>query len=140
MHYESGSIDHEGIFTKKRERSQIQESGREVFEYGNGALAHHMIKDLEDLLAKNTPYCNELIAAAIIKAIDPKPLRLFASRWEKLYLSKLIDVSLTPKHLSSVFGCIGEDIHMWYDLFSKFATKEDLLLYDLTSSLHIQIT
>ena len=87
-----GSIDHDGIFRKKRERSRIQESEREVFEYGNGALAHHMIKDLESLLAKNTPYCNELIATAIIKAIDPKPLRLFASRWEKLYLSKLIDV------------------------------------------------
>jgi hypothetical protein len=39
-----GSIDHDGIFTKKRVRSLIQESGREVFEYGNGALAHHMIK------------------------------------------------------------------------------------------------
>ncbi len=54
-------------------------------------------------------------------------------RWEKLYLSKLIDVSLTPKHLSSVLSSIGEDIHMWYDLFSKLATKGDLLLYDLTS-------
>jgi len=30
-------------------------------------LAHHMIKDLKDLLAKNTPYCNELIAAALIE-------------------------------------------------------------------------
>ena len=73
-----------------------------------------MIKYLEDLLAKNTPYCNELIATAIIKTIDPKPLRLFASRWEKLYLSKLIDVSLTPKHLSSVISSIGRDIHIWY--------------------------
>ena len=91
-----------------------------------------MIKDLEDLLA-NTPYCNELIATAIIKAIDPKPLRLFASRWEKLYLSRLIDVSLTPKHLSSVLSSTGRDIHIWYDLFSKLATREDILLYDLTS-------
>ena len=65
-----GSIDHDGVFRKKRVRSQIQESEREVFEYGNGALAHHMIKDLEDLLTKNTPCCNELIATAIIKAID----------------------------------------------------------------------
>ena len=92
-----------------------------------------MIKDLEDLLAKNMYYCNELIATAIIKAIDPKPLRLFASRWEKLYLSKLIDVSLNPKHLSSVLSSTGRDIHIWYDLFSKLATKEDILLYDLTS-------
>ena len=127
-----GSIDHEGVFTRKKARSRVQESKREVFEYGNGALAYHMIKDLEDILA-NTPFCNELLAFAIIKAIDPMPLRLCASRWEKLYLSKLIDVSLTPKHLSSVLSSIGEDIHTWYDLFSKLVTKEDLLLYDLTA-------
>ena len=29
-----------------------------------------MMKDLEYLLAKNTPYCNELIAAAIIRGYD----------------------------------------------------------------------
>lgn len=127
-----GSIDHQGIFMKRKERLKIQESEREVFEYGNCALAYHMVKDLEDLL-KDFPYCKELIAIAIIKAIDPKPLRMFASRWEKLYLSKQIDVSLTPKHLSSVLSNIGGDISLWYNLFSKLANKEDLLLYDLTS-------
>ena len=114
-------------------RSHIQESRREVFEYGNCALAYHLIEDIEDLLAETTPYCREIIVSAIIKAIDPKPLRLFASRWEKFYLSKQIDVSLSPKHLSSVLQNIGKDIHTWYDLFSKLATKDDLLLYDLTS-------
>ncbi|MCW3142036.1 MAG: hypothetical protein N2V72_07710 [Methanophagales archaeon] len=69
-----GSIDHEGVFTRKKARSRVQESKREVFEYGNGALAYHMIKDLEDILA-NMPFCNELLAFAIIKAIDPMPLR-----------------------------------------------------------------
>ena len=73
-----------------------------------------MIKDPEGLLAKNTPYCNELIATAIIKAIDPKLLRLFASKWEKLYLSKLIDASLTLRHLSSALSSTGRDIHIWY--------------------------
>lgn len=128
-----GSIDRDGIFKKKRMRSHIQESRREVFEYGNCALAYHLIEDIEDLLAETTPYCREIIVSAIIKAIDPKPLRLFASRWEKFYLSKQIDVSLSPKHLSSVLQNIGKDIHTWYDLFPKLATKDDLLLYDLTS-------
>jgi len=128
-----GSIDHDGIFTKKRTRSRIQESGREVFEYGDGALARHLIKDVEDLLAEATPHSSELIAAAIIKAIDPKPMRLLASRWEKLYLSRQVDVSLSPKHISSVLSSIGENVQIWYDLFSKFATIDDLLLYDLTA-------
>ena len=59
-----GSIDHDGVFTGKRVKSQIQESGREIFEYGNGKLAHHLIKDVEDILAELTPYSNELIGAA----------------------------------------------------------------------------
>ena len=128
-----GSIDRDGVFTKRRVRSHIQESHHEIFEYGNGMLARHLIKDVEDILVEETPYCNELISAAIIKAIDPKPLRLFDSRWEKFYISKLIDVSLSPKHLSSVLRSVGEDIHLWYDLFSKLTEKDDLLLYDLTS-------
>ena len=128
-----GSIDRDGVFKKRRTRSHIQESGHEIFEYGNGMLASHLLKDIEGILSEQTPYCNELISAAIIKAIDPKPLRLFASRWEKLYTSRLIDVSLCPKHLSSVLSSVGEDIHLWYDVFSKLTTKDDILLYDLTS-------
>lgn len=129
----AGSIDHDGVFKKKRARTQIQESRREVFEFGNCMLAHYLIKDIEDLLAERTPYCKELIAAAIIKAIDSKPLRLFSSQWEKFYISKKIDVSLSPKHLSAVLCNIGGNIHMWYELFSKLAIDDDLLLYDLTS-------
>jgi len=115
-------------FRKKRGRSRIQESGREVFEYGNGALAHHMI--LEDLLA--TPYCNELIATAIIKAIDPKPLRPFASLGEAslficqpLYEESLMtnvglkDPGLKHRVLTPRWDC-DDDIVISWRLAEKF--------------------
>ena len=128
-----GSIDSDGIFTARRVRNGVQESSQEVFEFGNGGLAQYLLHDVEPLLTERTPYARELIAAAIIKAIDPKPLRLVASRWEKLYLSKQLDIRLAPKHLSTVLRHTGEEIQRWYELFAELATADDLLLYDLTA-------
>jgi hypothetical protein len=56
------------------------------------------------------PSAGRFIAAATIKVIDPKPLRLVASRWEKLYFATQRDISLTPKHLSAVLRHTGEEI------------------------------
>ncbi len=128
-----GSIDSDGIFTARRVRNGVQESSREVFEFGNGGLARYLLQDVEPLLTERTPYARELIAAAIVRAIDPKPLRLVASRWEKLYLSKQLDIRLAPKHLSTVLRHTGEEIQRWYELFAGLATADDLLLYDLTA-------
>jgi hypothetical protein len=43
---------------------------REVFEYANGRLAVHLLEDTRDLLAEDTPYADELVAMAVIRAID----------------------------------------------------------------------
>ncbi|MDY6864469.1 MAG: hypothetical protein SVY15_00650 [Halobacteriota archaeon] len=51
-----GSIDRDGVFTKKRLRSHIQESGHEIFEYGNSMLARYLLKDIGDLPSEKTPY------------------------------------------------------------------------------------
>ena len=124
-----GSITPEGIYVPKKQR--VQESKREVFEYANGMLAYHLL-DLEEKLKGYTPHYRELIAAAIIKAIDPKPLRLISSRWEKLYLQKVIDVNLSPKHISSVLRDTGKGVRWWYDFFEELSDGK-LLLYDLTT-------
>ena len=50
-----GSIDPEGLFTARRVRNGIQESGREVFEFGNGGLARYLLRDVETLLTERTP-------------------------------------------------------------------------------------
>ena len=124
-----GSITPEGTYVPKKQR--VQESKREVFEYANGMLAYHLL-DLEEKLKGYTPHYRELIAAAIIKAIDPKPLRLISSRWEKLYLQKVIDVNLSPKHISSVLRDTGKGVRWWYDFFEELSDGK-LLLYDLTT-------
>ena len=125
-----GSITPEGTYIPKKQR--VQESKKEVFEYANGMLAYHFIGDVEEKLKAYTTNYRELIAAAIIKAIDPKPLRLIASRWEKLYLQKEMDVNLSPKHISKVLRDTGKGVRWWYDFFEELSYGK-ILLYDLTT-------
>jgi transposase len=127
-----GVISIDGTFTKKIPRNAIIGTNREIFEYGNGTLAYHYLKDIEKILNELTPYSKEIIAYSIIKAIDSKPLKLLASRWEKLYLSKKITVSLSPKHISSILNDIGTDVSSWYELFSRLSANGDIVIYDLS--------
>ena len=128
-----GTITKDGIFRKKIPRNAIHDTSREVFEFGNGTLAYHLLKDIEEILSELTPCYMEIIAYAIIKSIDSQPLKLLSSRWEKFYLSQQISVSLSPKHISSIFYNIGTEVSMWYELFSKLTKNGDIILYDLTA-------
>ena len=127
-----GSIQSNGLFIPRRVRSSLRETKREVFEYGNGALAHHLLRDAEEML-KDQPNHRTLMACAIIQAIHPTPIRLLASRWEKLHLSTSFPVSLSPRHVSNVLHDTGKNVYWWYDFFSKLMNGSDLLLYDLTA-------
>ena len=128
-----GKITIDGQFREKGKRKRIKQSYREIFEYGNVALAHTLIEDVEKILFEIVPYGQDIIAMAILKAIDPKPLRLLPSQWSKMYLSREIEVNLSPNHTSSLLHQIGTNVSDWYNLFSKLIQKNDLILYDLTA-------
>lgn len=130
-HY--GAITPDGEFIPKTPRTDVQINDREVFEFGNGRVAYHLLEDVHETLEQYTPYADEAIVMAIIRAIDPKPLRLHSSRWEKLYLSQQLDVSVSPKHLSSVLSSIGKGKGWWHEFFRECFEPNDILLYDLTT-------
>lgn len=118
------------MYIPKKQR--VQESKREVFEYANGMLAYHFLMDIEEKLRAYTASYRELIALAIIKAIDPKPIRLTSSRWEKLYLQKEFSVNLSPKNISKILRETGKGVRWWYDFFEELSGNE-FILYDLTT-------
>lgn len=128
-----GAINLEGEYTPKKMKTGFQESKREVYEYGNARLAHRFLEDVEGELRQYTPHAEELIAAAIIRAIDPQPLRLHESRWKKLYLSTEIEAGLSPKRMSHILRDTGLGVEWWHDLFSALVREGDLLFYDLTA-------
>jgi hypothetical protein len=45
------------------------------------------------------PYRDQIIAMAMVKAIDPMPLRMIASRYQKIYISRSLKPDLDPGEL-----------------------------------------
>lgn len=127
-----GSINFEGEFKPKNPQGR-RESKKEVFEYGNGKLAYYFLKEVHEELEKYTPHADELVAAAVIRAVDPKPLRLHESCWADLHLSRDLDVKMSAKHLSKILKATGEGVGWWHKLFQSLINEDDLLLYDLTT-------
>jgi len=128
-----GRIRSDGTFIRKRAKRSLTESKREIFECGNCNLAYHYLKDVEDALKDLTPHYQEIIASAIIKVIDSKPIRLYSSMWEKFSLSNSINANLSPKHVSQMLRDVGKEVTLWYDLFMRLTADNDFLLYDLTA-------
>ena len=130
-----GAITADGVFVGKKTAGHVRESKREVYEYGNAALAHSLLSDAESILkeAGDVPCYRELIACALIRAIAPSPIRLLESRWERFHLSRTMRVNLSPGHVSDVLRDAGRHVTWWYRLFSKLSSEGGLLLYDLTT-------
>ncbi|MEI6242901.1 MAG: transposase [Chlamydiota bacterium] len=127
-----GSIASDGTYIPKHPRTPF--STTKIYEYGNSTLCHTLSSDLTDPL-KNTPYKEELLALSIIRAIDPVPIRLAESRWEKTYHSTKMTVDLSPKHVSNVLAHIGNMVAETYELYGKLSSEGGMLFYDLTSVL-----
>ncbi|MCL4420520.1 MAG: hypothetical protein M1477_02385, partial [Candidatus Thermoplasmatota archaeon] len=99
-----GSIDENGTYRDKRPK-RIFSSSR-IYEYGNSQLVWNLAQDMYTIMEKH-PYRNEVIAMAIVKAIDPVPLRLVSSRFQKLYISRKLKPDLDPDELSRILGYVG---------------------------------
>lgn len=127
-----GTITEDGEFIPKTPQQSIPETNRELFEYANGQLAYALIEDVHETLLEFTPYAEELIAMAIVQAIDPKPLRLHDDRWNRLYLSHQHNVRMGRNHLSTVLKHVGEGKGWWHEFFDTLHDNE-LLLYDLST-------
>jgi transposase len=125
-----GSIDENGTYREKRPKRIYSSSG--VYEYGNSQLVWNLAQDMYNIMEKH-PYRDQIIAMAIVKAIDPMPLRLVASRFQKLYVSRSLKPDLDPDELSRILGYAGNHFPDLYDTFKKLMEPGGLLFYDMTS-------
>ena len=125
-----GSIDNDGTFRPKKEKKIF--SSTAVYEYGNSQLVWNLMHDLYGIMEKH-PYRDQITAMAIVKAIDPMPLRLVSSRFQKLYISRTLKTNLDPDDLSRILGYVGKHFPDLYDMFKKIMEPGGLLFYDMTS-------
>lgn len=125
-----GSINENGTYSEKRQKRIFFSSM--VYEYGNSQLVWNLALDMYGIMEKH-PYRNQIIAMVLVKAIDPMPLRLVASRFQKLYISRSLKPDLNPDDLSRILGYAGNHLPDLYEMFRKLMDPEGLLFYDMTS-------
>ncbi|MCW6171139.1 MAG: transposase [Thermoplasmatales archaeon] len=125
-----GTIHENGTFISKRLKKIF--SSTMVYEYGNSQLVWNLCQDMYTIMEKHL-YRDQIIAMAIVKAIDPMPLRLVSSRFQKLYISRTMKPNLDPDDLSTVLGYVGSHFPDLYGMFRKIMEPGGLIFYDMTA-------
>ncbi len=106
---------------------------RSIFEYGDSLLVYNTLQPLLNQLKSAFPnHYKEIAAMAVVKTIDPQPIKLISSRWSKLHISTLMKPFLSPNKLSETLREIGSDIVNQKMFFEEITGKGDFLLFDLT--------
>jgi len=124
-----GRITPKGVIEKK-----IKNDTRSIFEYGNSELLYLLAHDVIEPLKKSFyDRWKEIIACSIVKTIQPLPLRLIQSRWEKLHISQKIDAALSPNTISEVLRDIGKDYASQKGFFDELMVDSKTLIFDLSS-------
>lgn len=124
-----GRITPDGLVEKRGRRRGV----RSVFEYGNARALWHLAGEIMPSLEKWFPFDYlELLAMGIIRLIQPTPLRLMKSRWEKLYLSREYKASLSPNTLSDKLRRVGSDWASQKGFYEQLLKDSRALVFDLS--------
>ena len=99
-----GSIDENGTYREKRPERIF--SSTMIYEYGNSQLVWNLAQDMYTIMEKH-PYRDQIIAMAMVRAIDPMPLRMIASRYQRLYISRSLKPDLDPDESLKNSGICG---------------------------------
>jgi transposase len=122
-----GKITESGIIRK------VQRNIRTVFEYGNSQIIYNILNDIAAPLRKHFSSANEIMAMASVKAIRNVPLKYIDDAYSKLYMSRLMDASLSHSTIALKLREIGSDIKAQHEFFKEMIEDRNIYLYDLSS-------
>jgi transposase len=125
-----GRITKRGVI----EADRTKHDARLIYEYGNSRFVTSLIEDLVNPLREAFPEdYREIIAMGIVKLLQPTPLKLVKSRWEKLHLSTELDASLSPNTLSEKLRRVGVDVIGQKQFFEHLLKGNGVLVFDMSS-------
>jgi len=125
-----GKLTERGIVEGSRTKRYV----RSIYEYGNAKLLIDIMKEIIDPLKDVFPEeYREIIAMGILKVLQPTPLKLMKSRWEKIYLCREIDASLSRNIISKKLRRIGGNWSSQRKFFDYLLKGSNYLLFDLSS-------
>jgi transposase len=107
---------------------------RTVYEYGNSRFVYSLSSDLLPVLRKHFPDTWEsLYALAVVRLVDPVPLKSVKERWEKIHMSTVIQAHLSPNTLTELLKETGSNMGSQYDFFTTLMKNSSKLAFDLSS-------
>lgn len=125
-----GKLTKKGVVTGNRIRRYV----RSIYEYGNAKVLIDIVDEIISPLKDAFPDdYREIIAMGIVRVLQPTPLKLIKSRWEKLYLVKEIEASLSPNILSEKLRYIGGNWDAQREFFEYLLARSKYLVFDLSS-------
>lgn len=125
-----GRITRQGVI----EADRTKHDARSIYEYGNSKFLASLTEDLVEPLKEAFPEdFREIIAMGVVKLLQPTPLKLIKSRWEKLHLSTEIEASLSPNTLSEKLRRIGRDVIGQRQFFDRLLNGNGVLVFDMSS-------
>ena len=122
-----GKITESGIIRK------VQRNIRTVFEYGNSQTIYSILQDIAAPLRKYFSSANEIMAMASVKAVRNTPLKYIDDAYSKLYMSRIMDASVSHSTIAIKLREIGSDIKAQHEFFKELIDDENTYLYDLSS-------
>ena len=123
-----GVVTHDGI-VKTRSMGLV----RSDYEYGNIALLHGIAeKTVIPVLKDIYPTMWErIISYVILRNIQPLPMKSVHYLYEKTYLSRIMDESMSPDSLSRMLSSLPEDRSI--SVMKKLTEKGEYVLMDSTA-------
>ena len=122
-----GRITRDGIIERGNDT-------RSIYEYGNSTLVYSLSGDLIARLQRYFPdRWADLFALAMVRLMDPVPLKSVKDRWEKLCASRDIHAHLSSNTLTDILRDAGSDMGAQMDLFQSLITESRKLAFDLSS-------
>ena len=122
-----GKITESGIIRK------VQRNIRTVFEYGNSQLIYIILKDIAAPLKKHFSSANEIMAMASVKAVRNVPLKYMDDAYSRLYMSRIMDASLSHSTIAMKLREIGSDTRSQNEFFKEMIDDGNTYIYDLSS-------
>ncbi len=107
---------------------------RSIYEYGNSQLIYELSREIIEPLNETFPFrWEDILACAMVKTIEPLPLKMIKTRWEKLHISEDINASLSPNTISNMLREIGMDYASQKDFFDGLIANSKIIAFDLSS-------
>lgn len=122
-----------GVVTPKTVKPPHEPELKGIYEYGNIKFVMDVLEEnkLLKVLKNIFPYhWKDILVFAMNRLIDPRPIKAIPHWYEKTYLVKQLNFSISPKSISKTLTTVGSDWNSQHEFFQRLKQEGETVLYD----------